>query len=327
MSRRCFIRSLAVAWVGIAAMATSASAQDECPNKTVRLVVPFAAGGVTDSSARAIAEKLGARLGQTIIVDNRPGASGNLGTDAVARSAPDGCTLLLGFDGTLAINPHVFQKLPFDPLRDFEPITKLGDATLILVAHPSLPANTLQELIALGRSKPDLLSYGTSGTGGTPHLAGELLQQRTGMQMKHVPYKGGGQAIVDVLGGHIPLVYTAVASAQQHVKSGKLKAIAISSEKRTASLPEVPTFAESGLPGFVVDSWVGVLAPARTPRPIVERLQREIAAVLAMPEIRDRYAMLGIEPAGNTPERFAAQLRADYERWERVVKQAQIRVE
>lgn len=327
MSIRRFIRHLAVTWVAAAVIATTANAQDNCPNKTIRLIVPFAAGGVTDSSARAIVEKLGARLGQSVIVDNRPGASGNIGTDAVAKAAPDGCTLLLGFDGTLAINPHVFQKLPFDPLRDFEPITKLGDATLILVAHPSVPANTLQELIALGRSRPDLLSYGTSGTGGTPHLAGELLQQRTGMQMKHVPYKGGGQAIVDVLGGHVPLVYTAVASAQQHVKSGKLKAIAVSSEKRSVSLPDVPTFVESGLPGFVVDSWVGILAPARTPRPIIKRLQREIAAVLATPEIRDRYVTLGIEPVGNTPERFAAQLRADYERWERVVRQAGIRVE
>lgn len=327
MSQSRFIRSILLAWAGAALTATSAMAQVDCPGKTIRLVVPFATGGVTDSSARAIVEKLGARLGQSVVVDNRPGASGNIGTDAVARAAPDGCTLLLGFDGTLAINPHIFPKVPFDSLRDFEPITKLGDATLILVAHPSVPANTLQELIALGRSKPDLLSYGTSGAGGTPHLAGELLRQQTGMQMKHVPYKGGGPALIDVLGGHIPLVYTAVAGAQQHVKSGKLKAIAVSSEKRSPSLPDVPTFIESGVPGFVADSWVAVLAPAKTPRPIIERLQREIAAVLAMPEIRERYATLGIEPSGNTPEQFGAQLRADHARWEKVVKQAQIRLE
>lgn len=327
MLQRRFIRSILLAWAGAALIATSAMAQVDCPGKTIRLVVPFATGGVTDSSARAIVEKLGARLGQSVVVDNRPGASGNIGTDAVARAAPDGCTLLLGFDGTLAINPHIFAKVPFDPLRDFEPITKLGDATLILVAHPSVPANTLQELIALGRSKPDLLSYGTSGAGGTPHLAGELLRQQTGMQMKHVPYKGGGPALIDVLGGHIPLVYTAVAGAQQHVKSGKLKAIAVSSEKRSLSLPDVPTFIESGVPGFVADSWVAVLAPAKTPRPIIERLQREIAAVLAMPEIRERYATLGIEPSGNTPEQFAAQLRADHARWEKVVRQAQIHLE
>lgn len=327
MLRSRFIRSMTFAWAGAALIAGTALAQDECPGKTIRLVVPFATGGVTDSSARAIVDKLGARLGQTVVIDNRPGASGNIGTDAVAKAAPDGCTLLLGFDGTLAINPHIFAKVPFDPLRDFEPITKLGDATLILVAHPSVPANTLQELIALGRSKPELLSFGTSGAGGTPHLAGELLKLQTGMQMKHVPYKGGGPALVDVLGGHIPLVYTAVAGAQQHVKSGKLKAIAVSSEKRSPALPDVPTFIESGVPGFVADSWVAVLAPAKTPRPIIDRLQREIAAVLAMPEIRDRYATLGIDPSGNTPEQFGAQLRADHARWEKVVKQAQIRLE
>jgi len=206
---------------------------------------------------------------------------------------------VLGFDGTMVINPHVFAKIPFDTLRDFAPVTKLGDATLILVAHPSVPANSLQELIAQAKASP--FAFGTSGTGGTPHLAGEMLAQRTGAQLTHVPYKGGGQAVIDVVGGQIPLVYTAVASSQQFVKSGKLKAIGVSSARRSPSLPDVPTFAESGLPGFVVDSWVGVLAPARTPLPVIERLQREIAAVLADPAVKERYGVLGIEPVGNTP--------------------------
>jgi tripartite-type tricarboxylate transporter receptor subunit TctC len=295
------------------------------PSRPVRLVVPFAAGGVTDTSARAVSDRLGARLGQPVVVENRPGASGNIGTEQVARSAPDGHTLVLGFDGTMVINPHVFAKIPFDTLRDFAPVTKLGDATLILVAHPSVPANSLQELIAQARAKP--FAFGTSGTGGTPHLAGEMLAQRTGAQLTHVPYKGGGQAVIDVLGGQIPLVFTAVASSQQFVKSGKLKAIGVSSARRSSSLPDVPTFVESGLPGFVVDSWVGVLAPARTPPPVVERLQREIAAVLADPVVRERYGVLGIEPVGNTPEQFAAQIREDLARWEKVVRQAGIKLE
>ncbi len=303
-----------------------AHAQDY-PSRPIRVVVPFSPGGVTDTSARVVADRLGARLRQQVIVENRPGASGNIGTQQVAQAAADGYTLLLGFDGTMVINPWVFASLPFDTLRDFAPVTKLGDATLILVAHPDVAAKDVKELIALAKARPGTLSYGTSGTGGTPHLAGELLNQRAGIALTHIPYKGGGQAIVDVLGGQIPLVFTAIATAQQYVKSGRLKALGVCSAERSASLPEVPTFAESGLDGFIVDSWVGVLAPARTPRAIIERLQRELAAVLAMPEVRERYAVLGIEPIGNTPDQFGEQIRADLAKWEKVVKQANIRLE
>jgi tripartite-type tricarboxylate transporter receptor subunit TctC len=295
------------------------------PAKPVRIVVPFSPGGVADSSARVISERLGARLGQSVLVENRPGASGNIGTHSVASAAPDGYTLLLGFDGTMVVNPHVYAKLPFDTLRDFAPVTKLGDATLILVAHPSVPAKDLREFIAIAKTRN--FSYGTAGTGSTPHLAGELLAQRTGIALTHVPYKGGGQAIGDVVGGQIPLVYTAIATAQQFVKGGKLKALAVSSARRSNALPEVPTFVESGLEGFVVDSWVGILAPVKTPRPIVERLQKDITAVLAEPETRERYAALGIEPVGNTPAQFAEQMRADLARWQGVVRQAGIRIE
>jgi len=311
----------------LALCATLPAAAQEWPAKPIRIVVPFSPGGVADNSARVIADKLGARLGQQVIVENRAGASGNIGSEAVAKAAPDGYTLLLGFDGTMVINPHVFAKLPFDTLRDFQPVTKLGDATLILVAHPSLPANSLPELIAYSKAQPGGVAYGTSGTGGTPHLAGELLVQRSGAKLVHVPYKGGGQAIGDVVGGQIPLVYTAIATAQQYVKSGRLKAIAVSSGKRASALPDVPTFVEGGQPGFVVDSWVGILAPSRTPRPIVDRLQKEIAAVLADPEVKARYEVLGIEPVGNTPDQFAAQIKADLGRWEQVVKQAGIKVD
>lgn len=310
----------------LAGVAGFAAAQDY-PTKPIRLIVPFAPGGLADTSARAVAEKLGARLGQSVVVENRAGASGNIGMQAVAQAAPDGYTLVLGFDGTVVINPHIFSKPGFDTLADFAPVTKLGDATLLLVAHPSVPAKNIRELIDLEKSKPGSLSYGTSGTGGTPHMVGELLNQRMGTKFVHVPYKGGGQAVIDVVGGQIPLVFTAVASAQQHVKSGKLVGIGVTSAKRSSSLPDVPTFAESGLTDFVVDSWVGILAPAKTPRPIIDRLQRELAEVLKDPEVRNRYATLGIEPVGNTPEQFAAQIRADLARWEKVVKTAGIKIE
>ena len=317
-------RSMALA-AGFALVTAQAAFAQEFPNRPIRLVVPFAAGGVTDTSARAVADRLGVRLGHPVVVENRPGASGNIGTEQVARSAPDGHTLVLGFDGTMVINPHVFAKIPFDTLRDFAPVTKLGDATLILVAHPSVQASTLQELIGAAKTTP--FAYGTSGTGGTPHLAGEMLAHRTGARLTHVPYKGGGQAIIDVVGGQIPLVFTAIATSQQFVKSGKLKGIGVSSARRSPSLPDVPTFAESGLSDFVVDSWVGVLAPVKTPQPVIGRLQREIAAVLAEPAVKERYSVLGIEPVGNTPEQFAGQIREDLARWEKVVRQAGIKLE
>jgi tripartite-type tricarboxylate transporter receptor subunit TctC len=309
----------------IAIFGCGASFAQPYPSKPVRIIVPFSPGGVADSSARVISERLAARLGQSVVVENRPGASGNIGTHAVATAAPDGYTLLLGFDGTMVVNPHVYAKLSFDTLRDFSAVTKLGDATLILVAHPTVPAKDLREFLVV--AKKQNFSYGTAGTGSTPHLAGELLAQRTGIALTHVPYKGGGQAMGDVVGGQIPLVYTAIATAQQFVKSGKLKALGVSSARRSNALPEVPTFVESGLEGFVVDSWVGILAPAKTPRPIVERLRNEISAVLGEAEIRERYATLGIEPVGNTPEQFTDQIRADLARWAPVVRQAGIRIE
>ena len=309
----------------IASLFCVAAAAQPFPSKPVRIIVPFSPGGVADSSARVISDKLGARLGQSVVVENRPGASGNIGTQQVAAAAPDGYTLLLGFDGTMVVNPHVYAKLPFDTLRDFAPVTKLGDATLILVAHPSVAAKDLREFLTIAKTQN--FSYGSAGTGSTPHLAGELLAQRTGIALTHVPYKGGGQAMGDVVGGQIPLVFTAIATAQQFVRSGKLKGLGVSSARRSGSLPDVPTFVEGGLEGFVVDSWVGILAPAKTPPPVVARLQKEIAAVLGEPETRERYATLGIEPVANAPEQFAEQIRADLARWEKVVRQAGIRIE
>ena len=309
----------------LAATAMGAHAQDAFPNKPIRLVVPFTPGGVTDSSGRLIADFLGRRLGQQVIVDNKPGASGNIGTAQVVQAAPDGYTLLLAFDGTMVINPHVFAKVPFDTLKDFAPVGRIGSATLILVAHPDVPARTLQDVIALSKTKP--LAYGTSGIGGTPHIAGEMLAQRTGAKLEHVPYKGGGQAMTDVMGGSIPLVYTAVAGAQGHVKSGKLKAIAVSGARRSGSLPDVPTFIESGIADFAVDSWVGLLAPAGTPAAVVAKLNTELNAVLNDPAVKERLAVLGIDPTPGTPEQFRQQMQKDLAAYGPIVKAANIKLE
>ncbi len=309
-------------------VATVANESGAFPTRPIRIVVPFSPGSVANSSARLIADPLAARLGQPVIVDHRSGASGNIGTQLVAQAAPDGYTLLLGFDGTLVINPNVFHRLPFDTLRDFAPVTKLGDAALILVGHPSVPARNLPELIALAKTMSvTSFPYGTSGTGGTPHLAGELLKQRTGIALEHIAYKRGGRAIIDGLAGQIPLVFTTVATVQQYVKAGKLIGLGVPGAKRSPALPEVPTFAESGLPGFDVTSWVGILAPTKTPRAIIDWLQADIAALLHTERVSTRYEVLGIEPVGNSPEQFAEQIRADLARWEKVVETAHIRLE
>jgi tripartite-type tricarboxylate transporter receptor subunit TctC len=308
-------------------VAVGAAAQVTYPDKPIRLIVPFATGGVTDTSGRLIAEGLSKRLGQQVFVDNRPGASGNTGTQQGAAAAPDGYTLVLAFDGTMVINPHVFPSVPFDTLRDFAPVGKIGDATLILVSSMDFPGRSVNDVVELSKKDPKGLSYGTSGIGGTPHIAGELLAQRTGAKLVHVPYKGGGPAITDALGGNIPLVYTAVAGAVGHVKSGKLRPIAVSSRQRSSSLPDVPTFIESGLADFEVNSWVGILAPAKTPRPVIERLNRELAALLASPEIVEKLAALGIAATPGTPEQFGEQMTNDLAKYGAVVKAANIRLE
>jgi tripartite-type tricarboxylate transporter receptor subunit TctC len=318
---------LQAALLGASLTLVGAAIAQSYPSKPIRLVVPFTPGGVTDTSGRLIAEQLSKRLGQQVIVDNKPGASGNIGTQQVAAAEGDGYTLLLGFDGTLVINPHVFPKTGFDTLKDFAPIGKIGDAVLILVANPSFPAKNLKDLIALSKTQAGGLSYGTSGTGGTPHIAGELLRQRTGANLVHVPYKGGGQALTDVLGGNIPLVYTAIAGAIPHVKSGKLLPIAVSSSKRASSMPDVATFIENGVTDFEASSWVGLLAPAKTPRAIIARLNTELTAVLNDPEVKERLNGMGITAAPGTAESFGAELSRDLAKYGPVVKAAGIKAE
>ena len=331
LCRRIFACSLGAAMVTASLTLTvPALAQSTYPTKPIRLVVPFTPGGVTDTSGRLIAEQLSKRLGQQVIIDNRPGASGNIGTQQVAAAEPDGYTLVLGFDGTLVINPHVFEKVPFNTTRDFAPVGKIGDAILILVAHPAVAATTLKEVIALSKSQAGGLSYGTSGTGGTPHIAGELLKLRTGANLVHVPYKGGGQAMTDVLGGTIPLVYTAVAGAHSHVKSGKLRAIAVSSAQRSRSLPDVPTFIESGISGtgdFEINSWVGLLAPAKTPKAIIDKLNTELNAVLNDTEVREKLNTMGISATPGTTDQFGEEIKRDLARYGQVVRSAGIKAD
>jgi hypothetical protein len=305
----------------------AANAQSSYPNRPIRLIIPFTPGGVTDTSGRYIAEQLSLKLGQQVIADNRPGASGNIGAQMVASAEPDGYTLLLGYAGTLSINPSLFDKVPFDSLKDFAPIGKIGDAILILVANNDFPGKTWADVITISKKDPNGLSYGTSGTGGTPHIAGELLKQKTGANLVHVPYKGGGQALIDLLGGNIPLVYTAVAGANQYVKSGRIKAIAVSSLKRSSSLPDVPTFNESGVKDFEIDDWVGLLAPAKTPKPIVMKLNQALNEILNSPEGKVKLLAMGITPTPGTPEKFGEQIKADLLRFAPIVKSMQIKSE
>ena len=304
-----------------------AHAQSVYPVKPIRLIVPFTPGGVTDTSGRYIADQLSTKLGQQIVVENRPGASGNIGSYQVANAEPDGYTLLLGFDGTLVINPHVFEKISFDTVKDFSPIGKIGDAVLILVANNNFPGKTVNDMIAISKKDPQGLSYGTSGAGSSPHIAGELLKQKTGANLVHIPYKGGGQAMTDLLGGNIPLVYTAVAGANQHIKSGRLTPLAVSSFQRSSSLPDVPTFIESGIKDFELSSWVGLLAPAKTPRPVIMRLNQALNEILASTEGKERLNAMGITATVGSPEKFSEQIKFDLTRFGAIVKNANIKAE
>lgn len=325
VTRPAVCASLAVA-ASCTLFAAPAARAQEYPNRPVRVIVPAVPGGSADASARTIADRLGARLGQSIVVENRAGAGGVIATQYVAQAAPDGYTLLMAFDGTVVVQPAV-TKVPFDTLNDFATITKVSDAPLIIATHPSVPVKTLAELVEHSKTRPGGIAYGTAGTGTTPHLAGELLALRTGAKLTHIPYKGGGQALTDVLSGAIPAIFTAVVTAIPHVQAGKLVPIAVGHSTRVPAVPTVPTFGESGVQGMDFGAWFGLMAPAKTPRPIVERLHRDTVAVLQIPEVRERFAALGLIPGGNTPEQFAADVKRDLARWRDVVAQAKIKVE
>jgi tripartite-type tricarboxylate transporter receptor subunit TctC len=297
------------------------------PSKPVRMLVPFAAGGTTDVLARLVGQKLSERLGQQFVIENRPGANGNLGTEIVAKSAPDGYTIALIFDGTIAINPAVYRKLPFDPQKDLVPIGNVAQVPLIVVVHPAVPGKNLAEFIAYARANPGRLNYSSAGPGSTGHLTGELLKARAGIDIVHISYKGGGQAVQDLLGGQIQMLLTGLPTVEGHLKGGKLRALAFTSERRVPGAPDVPTLSESGYPGLVVASWYGLFAPAATPQEIVRRLNAELNRILQAADVRERLTALGVEPTGGTPEQFAETIRVDTLRWAKVVNDAGIRLE
>ena len=302
------------------AQTKGASSSGDYPNHPVRLIVPFSAGGTSDVLARALGASLGKLLNQSIIVENRPGANGNLGSDAVAKAAPDGYSLLLAADGTMAINPALYPNLSFKPERDFIAISRVAVVPLLIVASASLKANTLQEVVALSKTGNTSLDYSSAGIGSAGHLTAELLIARTGARMTHVPYKGGGQAITDVVSGQVPLMVTAYATAGPFIQSRKLKAIAVTSAQRLPNLPDVPTVQESGVPDFDAASWYGLMAPARTPEPIIARLHAALAQAMSGDELKTRFNHFGAVPVLDTPAKFEALLRSDITRWAQVVK-------
>ena len=297
------------------------------PSKPVRLVVPFAPGGTTDVLARLLGQKLSEGLGQQFLVDNRPGAGGNIGTELAAKAPADGYTLVMSFDGTMAINPSVYRKLPFDAQKDLAPVASVAQVPLLIVVHPGVAAANVAEFVALAKANPKRVNYSSAGHGSTGHLTGELFAARAGIEMVHVSYKGGGQAVQDLLGGQIQMVVTALPTVEGHLKGGKLRALAFTSARRVAGAPDVPTLAESGYAGFDVLSWYGVLAPAGTPAEVVRRLNGEINAIVRAPDVRARLVALGAEPTGGTPEQFAETIRADTARWAKVVADAAIRID
>jgi len=323
-------RRLVVALLFISASlgAASAFAQDakDYPNKPIRFIVPYPPAGGTDIVARILTEPLAAALGQPIIIDNRGGAAGNLGTDIAAKSAPDGYTILFTLSSH-TINPKLYDKLPFDVEKDFAPISLAALIPQILVAHPSVPVNNVSELIALAKREPGKLNYASVGTGSPGHIAGELFKLKTGVDIVHVPYKGGGPAVTDTLGGQVQLLFVSIPAALQYVKAGKLKALAVTSDKRSQAAPDIPTIAESGVPDCVVNSWYGALAPAKTPAAIVAKLQAAFAKVLALPEVKERLFLQGAEAASSTSAEFDRRIRDELKQWEYVIREARIKAE
>ena len=297
-----------------------AAAAQSYPAKPVRMVVPFPAGGATDIVGRLIAQKLTESFGQQVIVDNRGGAGGTIGSDVAAKAPPDGYTILIGTSSTHAIAPSVYPKLAYDPVRDFAPVTLIASATILLAVHPSLPAKNTRELIALAKRQPDALSFASSGNGGISHLIGEHFKSVAGVRMLHVPYKGDTPALIDLVSGQVHLMFGTAVSFLPYVKAGRLNALAVTNPKRSPIVPNVPTVAESGLPGFEALHWFGIFSPAGTPKDVVGRLNAGIVKIVGMPDVRERLASLGADVVGSTPEQFAAFQKADTAKWAKVVK-------
>jgi len=310
----------------IAALCAGQALAQAWPSKPIRLVVPFPPGGPTDILGRAVGAKLGELLGQSVIIDNRGGAGGGIGADNVAKSPPDGYSLLLGTTGTHTINPNLYSKLPYDPIRDFAPVSLVVKYLNILVVNPSVPAKSVAELIAMARQKPGQVTFGSAGNGSSNHLTGEMLATMTGVKMQHVPYKGSGPALNDVIAGQINFMFDQYSTVGPNIKAGKLRAIGIATKQRHPLLPDVPTIGES-IPGFEVSPWYGLFAPAGTPKEIIARLNTELTKVMKSQEINDRMTTLGWDPVTNSPEEFTAQIKSELAIWADVVKKSGARID
>jgi len=324
------LRHVWMLFFGIAAFAFGAPASAQAPaypTKPVRIVVPFPAGGATDILARAVAQKLTETWGQAFVVDNRPGAGGNIGSELVAKAAPDGYTLEMGTVGTHAINASLYAKMPYDHVKDFAPIILVAGVPNVLVVNPAVPVNSVQELIAYAKANPGKLNFASSGSGTSIHLSGELFKVMAGVQMTHIPYKGSAPALADLLGGQVQLMFDNLPPSLPQIKGGKLRALGVTSAARAPTLPDTPTIAESGLPGFDASSWFGLLAPAGTPPAIIAKLNTEIAKWLASPEAREKLVAIGANIAGGTPEDFARHIQAETVKWAKVVKESGAKVD
>jgi tripartite-type tricarboxylate transporter receptor subunit TctC len=316
----------AVCLSGALAQGAPANTSADWPLKPVRIIVPFAPGGGTDLVARLTAQKLTEKYGQPFVVENKSGAGGSAGTDLVAKSKPDGYTFVV-VSGSHTINPSLYKSLPYDTQRDFMPVTNLVSGPALFVVHPSVPANNVREFMALVRSKPGTFSFASSGNGSPPHMAGEMFNAMAGVDMVHVPYKGNGPAYNDLIGGQVPVMFPNITTALQYVRSGKLRALAVTSRERTRLAPEIPTVSESGLPGFELNSWFGLLAPAGTPQAIVNRVQSDIAKFYQQPELRDKLMAQGVEPLANTPAEFAQQIQSEIAYWAKMFKTIKLKPE
>ncbi|MPZ43982.1 MAG: tripartite tricarboxylate transporter substrate binding protein [Betaproteobacteria bacterium] len=314
---------LAAASLGV--LCSVAQAQQSYPNRPIRFITPYAPGGSTTVNARLVGRHLTERWGQNVIVDNRPGGNTVIGTELLAKSPPDGYTILLT-PSTHSILP-MLMKTPYDPVKDFAPVAGIGVSPQVLVLNPGVPANTVQELIALAKAKPGQLNFASSGAGGPTHISGEMFNVLAGVKTQHIPYKGGGPATIDLIGGHVQMFYSVPINIIGHVQSGKLKAIAVSGRSRVNALPQTPTFAEAGLPGFDIVTWNGVVAPAGTPKAIVDKLSAEIGALLAMPSTREKLASMGTTPLILTPEAFAAMIKSEIVMYAKVIKAANLRID
>lgn len=322
LSNRRTLTLAAASALGLLALTPLAAHAQAFPTKAITIIVPFSAGGTTDILARVLGQFISKDLGQPVIIDNRAGAGGNIGTQLVARAAPDGYTILMGTVGTHAINQSLYPKLAFDPIKDFAPLTRVALVPNLLVANPAQPFKTVKELMAYTKANPGKVTFGSSGSGTSIHLSGELFKQMAGVDIQHVAYKGSAPAVNDLLGNHIAIMFDNMPSAISHVKAGKLRPLAVTTAQRSPALPDVPTVAEAGVPGYEATSWFGLLAPAKTPAPVVAKLNAAILKALADPDVKNKLLEQGAEPAGETPAQFAAFIASETVKWGKIVKQS-----